>query len=89
MGVKDLTHELHETAQTFERRATQLDRALVAHPGGQLHVLGHPALALREHPHGAQVLRVDPDVDLAAQRLTLAHSPWITSLLEPLPPVPR
>jgi len=32
---------------------------------------------------------VDPDVDLAAQRLTLAHSPWITSLLEPLPPVPR
>jgi DNA anti-recombination protein RmuC len=25
MGVKDLTHEVHETAQTFERRATQLD----------------------------------------------------------------
>ena len=31
---------------------------------------------------------VDPDVDLAAERLTLAHSPWITDLQEPLPPPP-
>jgi len=31
---------------------------------------------------------VDPEVDLAAERLTLAPSPWITALREPLPPVP-
>ena len=29
---------------------------------------------------------VDPEVDLASQRLTLRHSPWITPLQEPLPP---
>jgi vitamin K-dependent gamma-carboxylase len=31
---------------------------------------------------------IDPDVDLAAERLTLAHSHWITELTEPLPPAP-
>src|SRR5262245_12850952 len=30
---------------------------------------------------------VDPEVDLASQRMTLRHSPWITTLREPLPPV--
>jgi hypothetical protein len=32
---------------------------------------------------------VDPDVDLAAERPTLAHATWITALKEPLPPTPR
>jgi vitamin K-dependent gamma-carboxylase len=32
---------------------------------------------------------VDPEVDLAAQRPTLGHSPWITTLREPVPPVAK
>ena len=32
---------------------------------------------------------VDPEVDLAAEKATLASSRWITALQEPLPPDPQ